>query len=54
MKKATKPATVKLKAPIDYTINPALNGKYDDQPFFQEKVDRANEIIKKSGVPKFS
>lgn len=37
----------------DYTIKPSLQGKYDDQPLFQEKVDRANFILKKFGVPKF-
>lgn len=54
MKKATQdiPASVTPKA-ADYKINPALAGKYDDQPLFAEKVKRANEILAKTGVPKF-
>ena len=38
----------------DYTIKPSLQGKYDDQPLFQDKVDRANFILKKFGIPKFN
>lgn len=51
--------TQKTKTPVqkkiqkDYTIKPSLKGKYDDQPLFQDKVDRANFILKKFGVPKF-
>ena len=37
----------------DYKINPALQGKYDDQPLFQHKVNRANHILKTVGIPKF-
>jgi hypothetical protein len=36
-----------------YKINPALAGKYDDQPLFAEKLKRANEILAKTGAPKF-
>ena len=49
----TKPAE-KKQVCKDYTIKPSLQGKYDDQPLFQEKVDRANIILKKFGVPKFN
>ena len=42
-----------MKLGIDYTINPELDGKYDNDPYFQEKLDRANEIIERCGVPKF-
>ena len=38
----------------DFTIKPSLQGKYDDQPLFQDKVDRANFILKKFGIPKFN
>ncbi len=38
---------------IDYTINPELDGKYDNDPYFQDKVNRTNEILKRVGVPKF-
>ncbi len=38
---------------IDYTINPELDGKYDNDPCFQEKVNRTNELLKRVGVPKF-
>ena len=44
----------KKEASKDYTIKPSLQGKYDDQPLFQDKVDRANFILKKFGIPKFN
>jgi len=37
----------------DYKINPSLQGKYDNQPLFQDKVKRANHILKTVGIPKF-
>lgn len=48
-----KPATKKPKLPKGFTVDPKLNGKYDDQPLFKEKVDRANHILKTVGLPKF-
>ena len=54
MKTATKkPTTPKKAARQDFTIKPELQGKYDDQPVFQDKVNRANFILKKFGVPRF-
>lgn len=35
------------------TIDPELEGKYDNEPYFQEKVDRVNEILKTAGIPTF-
>ncbi len=54
MKKAAQaaPASIESKA-AGYKINPALAGKYDDQPLFAEKLKRANELLKKAGPPKF-
>ena len=43
----------KKEAPAGFTIDPALNNKYDNDPFFKEKAERAEEFIKKAGVPKF-
>ena len=53
--KASPKATATAKKPTrkEYTIKPSLQGKYDDQPVFQDKVKRANFILKKFGVPKF-
>lgn len=45
--------TGKKKATKGYTINPALQNRYDNQPVFDDKVDRANFILKKFGIPKF-
>ena len=42
-----------MEIDVDYTINPELDGKYDNDPYFQEKLARANEIIERCGVPKF-
>jgi hypothetical protein len=53
MKKAAK-KPIKLKESADYKINPDLQGKYDDQPLFQDKVNRVNYILKTVGIPKFS
>jgi hypothetical protein len=53
MKTAQKNKTVSKKLRKGYKINPALQGKYDDQPLFQDKVNRANHILKTVGMPKF-
>jgi hypothetical protein len=53
MKSKTTKAPEKKRARKDYTVKPSLQGKYDDQPLFQDKVDRANFILKKFGIPKF-
>ena len=46
-----KPAKAKL--PKGFTVDATLTGKYDDQPLFKDKVDRANHILKTVGLPKF-
>jgi hypothetical protein len=51
MKKPTHASTSSQAA--GYKINPTLMGKYDDQPLFAEKLERANRILAKTGVPKF-
>jgi len=53
MKTAEKNMPTKKKQKKDYKINPSLKGKYDDQPLFQDKVNRANHILKTIGIPKF-
>ncbi len=53
MKIILKNKTAKKKQQKDYKINPSLQGKYDDQPLFQEKVNRSNHILKTIGIPKF-
>ncbi len=40
------------KLPKGFKFDPTLKGKYDDQPLFKDKVDRANYILKKVGLPK--
>ena len=51
--KTKKENTGKKKFPKNFKINPALTDKYADQPFFKDKVDRANHILKTVGLPKF-
>lgn len=53
--KTPSKATPAAKKPTrkEYTIKPSLQGKHDDQPVFQDKVNRANFLLKKFGVPKF-
>lgn len=50
-----KTKEVKKKSPsaIKFTINPELNGKYDNDPFLNAKAEKAKEFIKKAGIPKF-
>ena len=52
-KKKAITRTKKPKLPKGFTVDPSLNGKYDDQPLFKDKVDRANHILKTVGLPKF-
>ena len=40
----------KRKTPI-VTIDKSLE-KYKKQPLFQDKVDKANEVLRKVGLPK--
>ncbi len=51
--KSKKDKDNKPKLPKGFTIDPTLEGKYDDQPLFEDKVDRANHILKTVGLPKF-
>ncbi len=51
--KTKKTETKKPKLPEGFTVDPKLTGKYDDQPLFKDKVDRANHILKTVGLPKF-
>lgn len=53
MTKVKKQTKAKPKLPKGFTIDPTLKGKYDDQPLFKDKVDRANHILKTVGLPKF-
>ena len=50
--KKDKATTAKL--PKGFTIEPTLTGKYDNQPLFKDKIDRANHILKTVGLPKLS
>jgi hypothetical protein len=49
----SKPQAPKREVPADVTIVPELDGKYDDQPLFQDKLNRVNYILKTVGMPKF-
>lgn len=52
--KKKQTAIAKPELPAGFTIDPSLTGKYDDQPLFKEKVDRANHILKTIGLPKWN
>ena len=52
MKPKKQIKTAKLKLPKGFSIDNTLNGKYDDQPFFKDKVDRANHSLKTVRLPK--
>ena len=54
MKTQKAKVTAKKSVRKDYTIKPSLQGKYDNQPLFQDKVNRANFILKKFGIPRFN
>jgi hypothetical protein len=40
------------KLPKGFKFDPAMKSKYEDQPVFQDKVNRTNYILKKVGLPK--
>ncbi|MGI4874147.1 MAG: hypothetical protein ACRYFX_23550 [Janthinobacterium lividum] len=48
-----KKEPVKKKLLAGFTIKPGLDEKYANQPLFQDKVDRANHILKTVGLPDF-
>jgi hypothetical protein len=41
------------KLPQGFKIDASIDTKYEDQPLFKDKVDRANHILKTVGIPKF-
>jgi len=43
-----------LILPKNFVINSELDNKYNEQPLFKDKIDRANHILKTVGLPKFS
>ena len=51
--KVEKTKIIKQKFAQGVTINPSLNGKYNNEPLFKEKIDMAKSIVKKAGIPKF-
>ena len=53
MKTKKKSLTKKPKLPGGFTVDPTLTSKYNDQPLFKDKVDRANYILKTVRLPKF-
>ena len=53
MKTTLKNKTAKKKQQKDYKINLSLQGKYDNKPLFQEKINRSNHLLKTIGIPKF-
>ena len=48
-----KDKALQAKLPKGFTVDPTLQRKYDYQPLFKDKVDRANHILKTVGLPKF-
>lgn len=51
MKPKKEPAKKELLK--GFTIKPGLDEQYANEPLFQEKVDRANQILKTVGLPDF-
>lgn len=52
-KRATKRKLPKKQGAAMVAVRPELTGKYDNDPYFQEKVNRANHIVETFGIPKF-
>jgi hypothetical protein len=48
----TKKDITEKKLPKGIKFNTSLNTKYNEQPLFKEKIDRANHILKNVGLPK--
>lgn len=47
-----KPDQQDKELPLGFTIDPSLNGKYDHDPYFKEKLDEANDFLRKHPIPK--
>ncbi|MEX6689734.1 hypothetical protein QTN47_19670 [Danxiaibacter flavus] len=52
MKNKKQSKTSKTKRLKGFTVDPALDHKYDNHPFFKEKAEKANAILKVAGLPK--
>lgn len=50
MKTKNLPDTKKL--PKGFKVNSTLTGKYSNEPFFMDKVEKTNQILKTVGLPK--
>lgn len=50
--KVKKEKTIKNKLPKGFKIDPSLTNKYNDEPLFKDKIERANHILKTVGLPK--
>jgi hypothetical protein len=48
----TKAISNKNKLPAGFKVYPDLQHKYEDQPLFKDKVEKANMLVKKVGLPK--
>ncbi len=40
------------KLPKGFKFNATLNTKYAEEPFFKEKIEKANHILRTVGLPK--
>lgn len=49
----TKTVTLDKKLPKGFKIKASLDKKYEDQPLFKDKIERANFILKTVVLPKF-
>lgn len=52
MKNKKQSKSSKTKVHKGFTIDPGLDHKYDNHPFFKEKAEKANYILKVAGLPK--
>ena len=46
-----KKKQTKIKLPKGFTINPELNHKYDNEPYFLRKAEEAKKILEKHPIP---
>lgn len=52
MKNKKQLKSTKTKQLKGLTVDPSLDHKYDNHPFFKEKAEKANAILKVAGLPK--
>ena len=47
----TKAHSSRVKLPKGFKFSKELDGKFDNQPLFDEKLEKAKDLIRRAGLP---